>query len=69
MRKKQNTRRSIAQSIHKLYASGLFVTAGFIIGFDSETELVADAMVELIEVKRLFPSAWWAFSMLCQTLS
>ncbi len=49
MRKKQNTRRSIAQSIHKLYASGLFVTAGFIIGFDSETESVADAMVELIE--------------------
>ena len=27
MRKKQNTRRSIAQSIHKIYAAGLFVTA------------------------------------------
>lgn len=49
MRKKQNTRRSIAQSIHKLYAAGLFVTAGFIVGFDSETRSVADAMVELIE--------------------
>jgi radical SAM superfamily enzyme YgiQ (UPF0313 family) len=49
MRKKQNTRRSIAQSIHKLYAAGLFVTAGFIVGFDSETHSVADAMVELIE--------------------
>jgi radical SAM superfamily enzyme YgiQ (UPF0313 family) len=49
MRKKQNTRRSIAQSIHTLYASGLFVTAGFIIGFDSETESAADAMIELIE--------------------
>ena len=49
MRKKQNTRRSIPESIHKLYASGLFVTAGFIIGFDSETESAADAMIELIE--------------------
>ena len=49
MRKKQNTRRSIAQSIHKLYASGLFVTAGFIVGFDSEKGSVTDAMVDLIE--------------------
>lgn len=49
MRKKQNTRRSIAQSIHTLYAAGLFVTAGFIIGFDSETESAAEAMIDLIE--------------------
>jgi radical SAM superfamily enzyme YgiQ (UPF0313 family) len=49
MRKKQNTRRSIAQSIHRIYAAGLFVTAGFIVGFDSETSSVADAMVALIE--------------------
>jgi radical SAM superfamily enzyme YgiQ (UPF0313 family) len=49
MRKKQNTRRNIAESIHKLYASGLFVTAGFILGFDSEKGPVADAMVDLIE--------------------
>jgi hypothetical protein len=49
MRKKQNTGRSIAQSIHRIYASGLFVTAGFIIGFDSETESAAEAMIELIE--------------------
>src|SRR5580692_2465229 len=49
MRKKQNTRRSIAESIHRLYASGLFVTAGFIVGFDSETQSSADVMVELIE--------------------
>jgi radical SAM superfamily enzyme YgiQ (UPF0313 family) len=49
MRKKQNTRRNIAQSIHTLYASGLFVIAGFIIGFDSETESAAEAMIELIE--------------------
>jgi hypothetical protein len=49
MRKKQNTRRNIAQSIHKLYAAGLFVHAGFIIGCDSETESAADAMIDLIE--------------------
>jgi len=49
MRKKQNTRRNIAQSVHTIYAAGLFVHAGFIIGFDSETQSAADAMVELIE--------------------
>ena len=49
MRKKQNTRRSIAQSVHRIYAYGLFVTAGFIIGFDSETKSAAEAMIELIE--------------------
>jgi radical SAM superfamily enzyme YgiQ (UPF0313 family) len=49
MRKKQNTRRSIADSLRRIYGAGLFVHAGFIIGFDSETQSAADAMVELIE--------------------
>jgi radical SAM superfamily enzyme YgiQ (UPF0313 family) len=49
MRKKQNTRRNIAESIHRLYAAGLFVTAGFIVGFDSERAAMADAMIALIE--------------------
>ena len=49
MRKKQNTRRDIAQSVHRIYAAGLYVTAGFIIGFDSERGSVADAVIELIE--------------------
>jgi len=49
MRKKQNTRRDIAESVHKLYASGLYVIAGFIVGFDSEKASMADAMVHLIE--------------------
>jgi hypothetical protein len=48
-RKKQNTRRDIAQSVHRIYAAGLYVTAGFIIGFDSERGSVADSMIELIE--------------------
>jgi radical SAM superfamily enzyme YgiQ (UPF0313 family) len=49
MRKKQNTRRNIAESIHKIYSYGMFVNAGFILGFDSEKYSVADAMVELIQ--------------------
>ena len=49
MRKKQNTRRDIAESIHRIYAAGLYVTAGFIVGFDSEQGSVADAIIELIE--------------------
>jgi radical SAM superfamily enzyme YgiQ (UPF0313 family) len=49
MRKKQNTRRDIAQSIHKIYAAGLYVTAGFIVGFDSERGSVADGIIDLIE--------------------
>ena len=47
--KKQNTRRSIAQSIHKLYAAGMYVTAGFILGFDSEKGSVAEGMIDCIE--------------------
>jgi hypothetical protein len=49
MRKKQNTRRPISESIHKIYKAGIFVTAGFIVGFDSEKGSVADPMIELIE--------------------
>ena len=49
MRKKQNTRRNLAESVHKIYEAGMFVTAGFIVGFDTEKTGVADAMVELIE--------------------
>jgi radical SAM superfamily enzyme YgiQ (UPF0313 family) len=49
MKKKQNTRRSIPESIHKIYEAGMFVTAGFIVGFDNEKVAIADAMVELIE--------------------
>jgi radical SAM superfamily enzyme YgiQ (UPF0313 family) len=52
-RKKQNTRRSIPDSIHKIYGAGMFVTAGFIVGFDSEKDRVAEAMVELIEASAI----------------
>src|SRR4051812_8834391 len=49
MQKKQNTRRSLAGSVHKIYRAGMFVNAGFILGFDSEKGSVADAMVDCIE--------------------
>ncbi|MGY8661239.1 B12-binding domain-containing radical SAM protein [Bradyrhizobium sp. UFLA05-109] len=49
MRKKQNTRRNIAESIHRIYSAGMLVTAGFIVGFDSEKVSMADAMIDFIE--------------------
>lgn len=47
--KKQNTRRSLADSIRRINAAGMFVTAGFIIGFDTEQASVSDAMVRCLE--------------------
>ncbi len=47
--KAQNARRSLAGSVHKIYASGMFVLAGFIVGFDTEKRGVADAMIEAID--------------------
>lgn len=48
-KKKQNTKRNIAHSVHKVYANGMMVLAGFIVGFDEEKGQVGDAIVELIE--------------------
>ena len=48
-KKKQNTRRSLSGSVHKIYRAGMFVTAGFIVGFDSEEVSMADAMADFIE--------------------
>ena len=49
MQKKQNTRRSIDESIHRIYAAGIYVVAGFIVGFDTERDSTAAAMTRLIE--------------------
>jgi hypothetical protein len=49
MQKKQNTRRSLADGVHKIYRAGMFVNAGFIVGFDSEKGSVAEAMIDCIE--------------------
>ena len=47
--KLQNTRRDIAESIHKIHRAGIFVNAGFIIGFDAERASVAVEMEACIE--------------------
>jgi radical SAM superfamily enzyme YgiQ (UPF0313 family) len=49
MQKKQNTRRSLADSVHKIYGAGIAVLAGFIIGFDTEKKSVAQGMIDCIE--------------------
>lgn len=47
--KKQNTKRSMAESVHKIYAAGMYVIAGFIVGFDTEKGSVATGMIDCIE--------------------
>jgi len=49
VKKRQNTGRDISESIHKIYRNGIFVNAGFIIGFDAETGSVVEAMTRCIE--------------------
>lgn len=47
-RKKQNTRRSIPESIDDIYKAGIAVVAGFIVGFDTEKGSVYGPTTELI---------------------
>ena len=47
--KKQNTKRSLADSVHKIYDAGMFVIAGFIVGFDTEKGTMAKGMIGCIE--------------------
>jgi hypothetical protein len=49
MQKKQNTRRSLQDSVAKIYEAGIFVNAGFIVGFDSENGSIAQGMIDCIE--------------------
>ena len=49
MRKKQNTRRSLQESVSKIYSAGIVVFAGFIVGFDSEKAGTAEGIIECIE--------------------
>jgi radical SAM superfamily enzyme YgiQ (UPF0313 family) len=48
-KKSQNVGKDVAASLRKLYGAGLFVNAGFIVGFDAERGRVADLMVRCIE--------------------
>jgi len=47
--KRQNVGRDITSSVRTFYSAGLFVNAGFIVGFDAEQASVAEAMVQCIE--------------------
>ncbi len=47
--KEVNTRSPIVRSVHRLQASGLVVTAGFIMGFDQESPRVADEIFACVE--------------------
>ncbi|WP_315743425.1 B12-binding domain-containing radical SAM protein [Bradyrhizobium sp. SZCCHNR1075] len=51
--KKQNMRRNLVDCVHKVYRAGMFVTAGFVVGFDDERERIADEMVSCIETAGL----------------
>jgi hypothetical protein len=47
--KAQNARQDITASLRKIYRSGIFVNAGFIVGFDGEADTVAPGMIACIE--------------------
>jgi radical SAM superfamily enzyme YgiQ (UPF0313 family) len=47
--KKQNAWRSMEESVFAIYANGMYVLAGFIVGFDTDTEAVSADMVGCIE--------------------
>jgi hypothetical protein len=53
MSKKQNTRRNLVESIHKIYRAGMLVTAGFIVGFDTEKSEVGDSIARFIELSAI----------------
>ena len=69
MQKKQNTRRNIAESVHSIYAAGMFVTAGFIVGFDNEKAAMAEPMIDLHRGCRDPGLPWSGCSMRCPTRS
>jgi radical SAM superfamily enzyme YgiQ (UPF0313 family) len=47
--KHQNTKRSLADSLHKIYSYGMIVNTGYIVGFDTERGDVARGVLDMIE--------------------
>ncbi|OPX34266.1 hypothetical protein B1H10_04040 [candidate division KSB1 bacterium 4484_188] len=47
--KKININRSIVKAVNKIYSYGIIVNAGFIIGFDNETDQTAKKMIQCIQ--------------------
>lgn len=53
MQKRQNTKLSIPESIHKIMRHGMMVNAGYIVGFDSEAGSVARGTLANIEATNI----------------
>ena len=47
--KKVNANRHIAEAVNRIYSYGMVVNAGFIIGFDNETDSTAENMIRCIQ--------------------
>jgi len=47
--KTQNVNRPLTENMRKIYAHGMIVNGGFILGFDSETDRTADKMIRCIQ--------------------
>jgi radical SAM superfamily enzyme YgiQ (UPF0313 family) len=47
--KKQNLKHDVASSIHRIYEHGMFVVPGLVIGFDAESEGVAEGLIQCLE--------------------
>ncbi len=48
-KKRQNTRRDLLDSIRQLHRSGFIVTAGFIVGFDTDTAAIFQRQIDFIQ--------------------
>ena len=53
MQKKQNTRRSLLESLHRINEAGIFVIGGFIVGFDTEKGSAAEGIIDCVEAAPL----------------
>lgn len=49
MQKRQNTKRSLVESLGKIYDHGMVVNTGYIIGFDNERGSIARGILDLID--------------------
>ncbi len=47
--KRQNTRRDLLENVPRLHEKGFMVTAGFIVGFDTDTEASFQRMIDFIQ--------------------
>jgi radical SAM superfamily enzyme YgiQ (UPF0313 family) len=48
-RKRQNTKRNLLDNVHDLQAAGFTISAGFIVGFDADTEASFQRMIDFIQ--------------------